>query len=130
MLRRKIVSRQATFTVSNFKLRASFRIGHPLRGPQNRHHRSTRASSQYGDDSWSATQATGAPNVTTCADDTKAWAAASSNTVEWIELIFAVPVAPSQVNVHISYNPTYITKMELIDLDGVSHQIYGFEARS
>jgi sugar lactone lactonase YvrE len=91
---------------------------------------SATASSQYGEDSWSATQATGAPNVTTCADDTKSWAAASSNTVEWIELTFAVPVAPSQVNVHISYNPTYITKMELIDLDGVSHQIYGFEARS
>jgi sugar lactone lactonase YvrE len=91
---------------------------------------SATASSEYGSSSWAAKQAAGAPNVTQCADDGNAWAAASSNTVEWIELTFAVPVAPSQVNVHISYNPTYITKMELIDLDGVSHQIYGFEARS
>ncbi|MBU0512263.1 MAG: hypothetical protein KKD28_07180 [Chloroflexi bacterium] len=91
---------------------------------------SATASSQYGSSNWSALQATGAPNVTACADDGDAWAAAKSTTVEWLEVTFAVPVEPTQVNVHISYNPTYITKMELIDLDGVSHQIYGFEARS
>ena len=91
---------------------------------------SATASSEYGSSNWSALQATGAPNVTACTDDGKAWAAASSSTVEWLELTFAFPVQPSQVNVHISYNPTYITKMELIDMDGVSHQIYGFEARS
>src|SRR5689334_9218519 len=30
---------------------------------------SATASSQYGDDSWAASQATGAPNVATCGDD-------------------------------------------------------------
>jgi sugar lactone lactonase YvrE len=88
------------------------------------------ASSEYGSSSWAAYQATGAPDTTECGDNQTAWAAASSDTVEWIELTYAVPVEPKQVNVHITYNPTYITKMELIDTNGISHQIYGFEARS
>lgn len=91
---------------------------------------SATASSEYGSVAWSASQATGAPNVTDCSDNSDAWAAADSNTTEWLELAFDVPVEPTQVNVHISYNPIYIIQMELIDLDGVSHQIYEFEARS
>ena len=91
---------------------------------------SAAASSEYGSDSWAAYQATGAPNVAECSDSSDAWAAASSTTVEWLELSFEVPVEPSQVNVHISYNPIHIVKMELIDLDGISHQIYEFEARA
>ncbi|HBY06428.1 MAG TPA: hypothetical protein DEH22_01035, partial [Chloroflexi bacterium] len=91
---------------------------------------SATASSEYGSSNWAAYQATGAPSVTTCGDNSDAWAASSSSTVEWLELTFDVPVEPTQVNVYISYNPTFITKMELIDAEGVSHQIYGFEARS
>lgn len=88
-----------------------------------------RASSEYGSSNWAASQATGAPNVTACSDNGKAWAAARSDSLEWLEVSFAVPVEPKQVNVHISYNPTYITRMELLDTSGQYHQIYAFEAR-
>jgi hypothetical protein len=88
------------------------------------------ASSEYGSSNWSASEATGAPDTSNCGDNSTAWAASSSSTVEWIELTYAVPVEPSQVNVHLTYNPIYITKMELIDTNGTSHQIYEFEARS
>ena len=84
-----------------------------------------RASSEYGSGSnWTAQSATGAPDVTTCSDDVKAWASQGDDTVEWIELTYATPVNATLVRVLQTYNPTQIVKIELIDTDGKTHSVY------
>jgi hypothetical protein len=85
---------------------------------------SATASTEYDNPSWSAFQATGAPNVPECADDGRAWASSSSNTAEWIELTYAVPVAPTEINIHQTYNPTQIVKVEVISSDGSTHEVW------
>jgi sugar lactone lactonase YvrE len=83
------------------------------------------ASSWYGTGTnWSPSQAAGEPNVSTCSDDAYAWASLSSGTVEWIELTYANPVNPTQVNIVQSYNPSYVVKVELKDTLGNYHEIY------
>ncbi|MFM8321423.1 MAG: hypothetical protein ACKOC5_10945 [Chloroflexota bacterium] len=88
------------------------------------------AGSEYGSSDWSANQATGAPNVTACGDNVSAWAAAAADSQEWIELTFATPVQPSRLNIHLSYNPTFISRVELRDPQGAYHQIFAFEPRA
>jgi hypothetical protein len=82
---------------------------------------SAKASSSYGETSWSATQATGAPNVTDCADNDKAWASKDSTTLEWIELSYAIPVVPTKINIHQSYNPSQVVEVDLISTDGITY---------
>jgi hypothetical protein len=83
------------------------------------------ASSWYGGgESWSPAQTTGEPNVTDCSDDARAWASSESSTVEWLELTYATPVNPTQVNIVQTYNPSYLVKVELIDAQGNYHEIY------
>jgi hypothetical protein len=83
------------------------------------------AGSWYGGgENWSPSQATGEPNVTDCFDDARAWASAESGTVEWLELTYATPVNPTQVNIVQTYNPSYVVKVELIDAQGNYHEIY------
>ncbi|MEW5870855.1 MAG: hypothetical protein AB1894_16400 [Chloroflexota bacterium] len=85
---------------------------------------SATASSEYGSSDWSASQATGEPNTTICGDYTTAWASQGSDTVEWLELRYATPVIPSQVQIHQSYNPSQITRVELLDTNGQYHTVY------
>lgn len=86
------------------------------------------ASSEYGSDDWSAMQATGFPDVPGCGDFEQSWAASSSMGVEWIELGYQIPVNPTQVNIVITYNPIFVSKVELLDTNGSYHQVYEFEA--
>jgi hypothetical protein len=83
------------------------------------------ASTEYAPDSWAAYQATGAPNVTECSDNEYAWASGPSDTVEWIELTFATAVVPTEINIHQSYNPSQIVKVEVIAADGSLHEVWG-----
>jgi hypothetical protein len=85
---------------------------------------SATASSEYGSDDWSAMQATGAPDTPECGDYTTAWASSGSDTLEWIELIYATPVFPRQVIIHITYNPSQVTRVELLDEVGNYHQVF------
>lgn len=85
---------------------------------------STGASSQFGENSWSASQALGAPNVETCGDSGNAWASLGSTTVEWIDLVFQQPVTPAGVIIYLSYNPNQVSKVELLDMLGQYHTIY------
>lgn len=82
------------------------------------------ASAEYGDSDWNAMQATGAPNTRECGDHITAWASADSATVEWIELIYAEAVFPTEINVHQSYNPSQVSKVELLDTAGNYHAVY------
>jgi|GEM_PF-674943 len=82
------------------------------------------ASSQYGDDSWSAAQATGEPNVAECGDDSKAWAALYADTEEWLEVTYDVAMYVTQINIHQTYSPNQVVKVELIDLTSTYYEVY------
>lgn len=82
------------------------------------------ASSQYTDTGWNASQATGAPNVTGCADDSKAWASEGYDTVEWLEVSYNTAVTPLLVNIYETFNPGQIVKVELLDVNYIYHEVY------
>ncbi len=82
------------------------------------------ASSEYGSSDWAAHQATGEPNVDDCNDNVNAWASASSNTLEWLELTYDVPVVPSEINIYQSYNPSQVVEVQVIDTEGATYTIW------
>lgn len=82
------------------------------------------ASSQYSEDSWSASRATGAPDVAACGDDPNAWASASGGTMEWLQLNYLTPVIPSQINIVESYHPGAVYRVEVVDLYSGTHVVY------
>jgi hypothetical protein len=83
---------------------------------------SAKASSQYGESSWNAEQAVGEPNVTECGDNGLAWASESSTAaLDWIELTYATPVIPTEINIHQSYNPSQVVEVDLIDTAGTTY---------
>jgi hypothetical protein len=79
---------------------------------------SAEATSQYGDDSWSASQATGSPDTTECGDITTAWASATSTGYDTLTLTYGAPVAASMVEIYQTYNPGAIVLVELLPADG------------
>jgi hypothetical protein len=83
------------------------------------------ASSQYYDTgSWAAAQATGAPNVTSCNDEWRAWASLSPNGEEWLELTYDHPVRPTEIRIYEVYAPGSIVKVEVKEPDGSYRQVY------
>ena len=82
------------------------------------------ASSEFGVSGWIATQATGAPDVPECGDNAGAWAASSTDTVEWLQLGYTTPVYATVVVIYITYNPDYVTAVELIEPNGSTHTVY------
>ncbi len=82
------------------------------------------ASSEFSNPDWSAMQATGSPNTLECGDQVTAWASASSFSDEWLKLLFSTPVTPTEINIHISYHPSQITRVDLIDINGGYHSVY------
>jgi hypothetical protein len=89
---------------------------------------SAAASSQYGDTSWSAMQATGAPNTAVCADQVTAWASQSPGTVETLQLVYAMPVIPQRIDIYQTYHPGTVVRVEVIDEAGVSYVVYEGQA--
>jgi hypothetical protein len=83
-------------------------------------------SSQYGTDSWAAMQVLGPPNVfPRSGDDVNAWASAGADTgVEFLEVELVEPHRLSGVDVFETYNPGAVTRIELIDAEGVRHEVY------
>ena len=79
---------------------------------------SATASTEYGNPDWAASQATGAPNVAECSDNNLAWASIDGSTVQWLELTYATPVKPFEINIYQTYNPGQIVKVELFATDG------------
>ena len=75
--------------------------------------------------SWSAAQATGAPDTATAGDQASAWApAAQDGGEEWIELTYAEPVEVAQVLVRETYNPGAISKVSVILENGTEIPIW------
>jgi len=79
---------------------------------------SARASSQYGNPDWAASQATGEPDVIDCGDNTSAWASYNSDTIEWIELTYEIPVTPTEINIFQNYNPSQVVEVQMTATDG------------
>jgi hypothetical protein len=77
-------------------------------------------SSQYSEDSWSAHQILGAPNVyPAMGDRAEAWASLTADGgPEWIEVGFDQPRPISQVQIFETFNPGAIAKVELITVSG------------
>jgi hypothetical protein len=91
------------------------------------------ATTSYGTDpksSWSAEQATGAPDVTAdvqadeCGDIGQAWASAARDTVDTLTLGYAKSVIPTGVNIRQTYNPGAIVKVVVSGSGGQSSVVY------
>ena len=75
--------------------------------------------------SWSAAQATGAPNTASAGDQATAWApAAQDGGEEWLELTYAAPVEAAQVLVRETYHPGTISKVCIILENGTEVPIW------
>lgn len=86
------------------------------------------ASSFYAPD-YDPEGATGPPAVQGCQDSPDAWASADPNGLETLELRYRRPVFAVGVIVHQSYNPGFISKIELIDERGEVSSVYSAAPR-
>ena len=87
------------------------------------------ASSSYNNakdqQSWSAMQASGEPNVERYGDDGRAWAPSTqSGGIEWLDLNYAKAVNASGVRVRESCGSGTVAKIELFDEMGNVHKIW------
>ncbi len=86
---------------------------------------SARASSEYRSTEYSAARAVGAPDVPRASDNGKAWASKLPDAgPEWIELAYAPPVAAAGVRVVQSFNPGAIVRIEVVDAEGKSVEVW------
>ncbi|MCJ7622153.1 MAG: hypothetical protein MUO76_01525, partial [Anaerolineaceae bacterium] len=83
-----------------------------------------KAGSEYDNPGWAAHQATGEPDTYECGDYNTAWASYDQFAIEWLEVGYASPVIPLQVNIYESHTPSQIVKVELLDNAGAYHEIY------
>lgn len=82
------------------------------------------SSSQFGFPDWGVTRATGAAEITTCKDDSRAWASARGNGVEWIRLAYAMPVYATEVRIYQNLGRGSISRVSLIDADGNVNEVW------
>jgi hypothetical protein len=88
-----------------------------------------KASSSYSDAQgtarYSASQATGAPNVEGYGDNSSAWMPRTPNGgIEWLELRFAKPVHATAVRVRESCGSGAVIKVEVFDEQGAAHTVW------
>jgi hypothetical protein len=86
------------------------------------------ASSSYGEE-YGPDGATGPPDVEGCKDDDNAWASATPNTLETLELDYETPVFATQVNVYQNHQPGFITQVEVRDEQGDYTTVYSGTAK-
>ena len=73
------------------------------------------ATSEFGSTSWNAAQATGEPNSAECGDQSTAWASGTSTGVDALTVNFVQLVIPTQINIHQTYNPGSIVRVEIMN---------------
>ncbi|MEO7503085.1 MAG: hypothetical protein ABIW94_10655 [Gemmatimonadaceae bacterium] len=93
-------------------------------GPCEQWASSASASSEYTSTDWSANQATGAPNVSGCDDDHRAWASLTSNGIDWLELGYAESVRATEIRVHETLGISSLVTVEVKDGAGAYHTVY------
>jgi hypothetical protein len=90
---------------------------------------SAEASSVYGPVRWSASQATGPPDVASYGDNDHAWASKLADAgEEWIKLTFATPVRASAVRARQTLYPGAISRVEVFSADGHSAVVWTGQA--
>ncbi len=82
------------------------------------------ASSAYGDDAYSAMQATGKPDTFACGPAPSAWSPAEADGVVWLELSYDSPTVPTLINIIQTHNPSQIVRVELVDYSDNYNEIY------
>jgi len=82
------------------------------------------ASSSFGFPDWSATRATGAPEVNACVDDPRAWASARGDGLAWLELGYARPVYATEVRIYQTLGRGAVARVLLIDDAGVAQLVW------
>lgn len=96
----------------------------PIAGEISQYAIKATASSQYSDSTWSAMQAVGEPNTSTCGDNGTAWASLSSTGSDWLMLTYDQVVLPKRIVITETYNPGAIAQVELLDQDGKKISVY------
>lgn len=81
------------------------------------------ASSFYPPD-YDAQGATGPPDVPACQDSPDAWAAATPNGIDTLELSYTTPVFATSLTIHQNTQPGFISKVELVDERGEVIPVY------
>ncbi|MBI4566524.1 MAG: hypothetical protein HY716_17740 [Planctomycetes bacterium] len=83
------------------------------------------ASSEYGEDQWSAQQACGEPDTDEDGDVPTAWASQDPDGgEEWLELTYKHAVRPVRVRVHETFNPGAVVKIEARDAEKKWHVLW------
>jgi hypothetical protein len=82
------------------------------------------ASSQYSVSGWSAMNAAGEPDTTSCGDNSTAWASQSSTGKDWLLLTYDQPVIPTRIVIHQTYNPGAVSMVEVIEPTGDDITVY------
>ncbi len=85
---------------------------------------SASASSERDSLAQGAVQAAGPPNTPDCGDFRTAWASRNPNEVATLTLLYAELVTPTGVQVYQTYNPGFITRIEMADIYGEVHVVY------
>ncbi len=62
-----------------------------------------------------------------CGDNTNAWAPYSPTSIDWIELTYATPVLPTEVNIYQSYNPSQVYEVDIVDTNDDVYIIWAGE---
>jgi hypothetical protein len=84
---------------------------------------SATASSSYEPD-YDPAGATGPPDVPGCQDSPNAWASATPDGLDTLELTYAIPVFATELTIYQNSQPGFISKVELIDDHGVLTPVY------
>ena len=74
---------------------------------------SAEASSVFSEPEWSPEKVLGPPDSPGCGDYQFAWASAASDGIDQLTVFFAVPVLPVEINIHQSFNPDQVVKVEV-----------------
>lgn len=82
-------------------------------------------STQYSTTSWSAKQALKAPDTTNYGDYNTAWTTSSANAgAEYITLGYTTPVYATGVTVRETWGSGFVTGIDLVDTNNVTHSIW------
>ena len=82
------------------------------------------ANSEYANPEWAASQVIGEPDTSLCGDYHTAWASAGSDSIAWLDVKFPIAVYVTGVNIHQSFNPNQVVKVELLGSFDGSTEIY------
>jgi hypothetical protein len=83
------------------------------------------ASSEFSSTDWAAHRAVGPPDVEGCTDSPLAWSPLDGGSeAEWLELRYAYPFHVTGVGIYETTESGFVTRIELIDVDGAYHTVW------